>query len=248
MLFRSDGANEINWKEIEELLSEESQQETPPATEEVPTPDDSNPKPEKKPAEDITTTQAFAKRLRESTEKARNEEREAIAKSLGFETYDAMMKSRESKIFADKGLDPEQVKPVVDELVEQRLKNDPRMVELDELRKRQIADFAKKELKELTELTDGEITSLNQLSTEVLDMFKQTGSLRDAYLRVEGVNLVNKIKAGRSKGTTDHMANPSGSTGNASAKRSLTAEERQTWKFFNPSMTDEELDKIKVDK
>lgn len=235
-----NGANELDWKEIEELLSDETQPTTPAAEEEVPRTDT-------KPEEDVSKTQAFAHRLKESTEKARKEEREAIAKSFGYESYEAMTKQRESNLMKDKGLDPDQVAPVVEELVQKRLNNDPRMKELEELRKRQIADFAKKEIAEITELTDGEITSINQLSPEVIDVWKKSGSLKKAYMEVEGINLVNKIKAGKSKGTTDHLANPSGISGQTKAQRPLTQQEKNIWKIFNPSMTDDELNKKKVD-
>lgn len=241
-----NGANELDLREIEALLAEEAQQETPPAQEEKPNDDtDKTEADASKAQSDVSTTKAFAKRLKESTDKARTEEREAIAKSLGYASYDEMQKQREAKMMTDKGLDPEQVNPVVDEIVKKRIDDDPRIKELEALKKKQVAEFAKKELADISELTDGEITSLSQLSPEVIDVWKKTGSLKDAYMRVEGVNLINKIKAGKSKGTTDHLKNPSGSSGDSANTRALTAEEKQVWKLFNPQTTDEELNKMR---
>lgn len=238
------GANDLNLQEIEALLADEGQSETPPTESDAAHNDTDNGNTGNG-TEDVSKTKAFAHRLKESTEKARREERETIAKSLGFESYDAMIKSRENKILEDKGLDPEQVAPVVEELVQKRLNEDPRMRELEELRKQQIAEFAKKEMAKITELTDGEITEMSQLSPETIEVWRKTGNLQQAFMQVEGVTLINKIKAGKTKGTTDHMQNPSGSTGSSANTRSLTEEEKRVWKLFNPQTTDEELNKMR---
>ena len=125
--------------------------------------------------------------------------------------------------------------------------NDPRMKELEELRQRQIKEFGKKELAEITKLTNGEITSLAQLPKEVINLWKTKGSLKSAYLELEGERLINKFKGEQSKGSTSHLKNPSGNSSVASNKRPLTAEEKQIWKFFNNSMTDEQLNKQMVE-
>ena len=44
---------------------------------------------------------------------------------MGFDSYAEMIKSREEQMLKDKDLDPDEVKPIVDELVEKRLKDDP---------------------------------------------------------------------------------------------------------------------------
>ena len=122
------------------------------------------------------------------------------------------------------------------------------MKELETLRAQKIADFAKRELSEITKLTDGEITDLNQLPKEVIELWKQKGSLKSAYLELEAEKLITKIKSGQSKGSTEHLNSLSGAKNPASNKRALTNEEKLTWRFFNPSMTDEEIDKIMIDK
>lgn len=245
------GANELTLAELEQLFEDEPEQTTPSVNKETnaqtdTTDNTSDNQPSDK-NDSISKTQAFAKRLKESTDKARQEERDSIAKSLGYESYEDLQKQRENKILEEKGLDPEQVSPVVDELVKKRLDNDPRMKELEELRKKQVEEFGKKELAEITKLTNGEITSLAQLPKEVIDLWKTKGSLKSAYLELEGERLINKIKGEQSKGSTSHLKNPSGSTPPSSNKRPLTEEEKRIWKFFNPSMTLEQLDKQMVD-
>lgn len=243
------GANELTIEELEELFNDDTQQTTPTATEtntEVQDGDDGAVTNEK--SNNVENTKAFATRLKASTEKARKEERESIAKSFGYESYDAMIKARERKTYEDKGLDPDEVSPIVDELVKQKLDADPRMQELAEFRKRQVAEFGKQELAEITKLTGGKITAFNQLSKEVLDAWQKEGSLKAAYLKVEGENLINQMRSEQSKGSAEHLGNPNGSSPANTTQRHLTDKEKQMWKFFNPKVTDEELNKKMVDK
>lgn len=243
-----NGANLFSAEDLEALFQDEEAQATPPANDEESSDGDAGKDDAGKQSKPVDTTKAFATRLKESTEKARLEEREAIAKSLGFDSYDALVKSKEDQVITDKGLDPSVVTPVVEEIVKQRIDNDPRMKELAEYRKRQVAEFGKKELAEITALTGGEITSLAQLSREVLDLWAKKGSLKSAYLELEGEKLINKVRGEQSKGGTAHLNTPSGGTNASSGKRYLTAEEKQMWRFFNPGMTEEELNKKMIDK
>ena len=250
------GANEFTIEELEALFNSDNQQTTPAAngnTTDVQdgnngTVTDDSANNESSKSNNVENTKAFATRLRESTDKARKEEREAIAKSLGYESYDAMIKARERQAFEQKGLDPDEVSPIVDELVKQRLENDPRMKELENFKKQQVAEFGRKELEELTELTGGKITKFEQLPKNVLELWKKEGSLTDAYLKLEGRKLITQMRSEQSKGSTDHLGNPSGSSPANSNQRHLTEKEKQMWKFFNPNISDEELNKKTIDK
>lgn len=243
------GANEFTVEELEELFrDDEPEQATPPATnndENPPSTDDASGTRTDN-ASTVENTKAFAKRLRESTDKARREEREAIAKSLGYESYDDMQKKREQQLMTDHGLNPEDVQTVVDQIVTERIANDPRMLELETLRANRVQEFGKRELAEITRLTGGEITSLAQLPREVIELWKKRGSLKSAFLELEGEKLVTKIRSEQSKGSTGHMNVPSGSSSGSPAERPLTAQEKQMYKYFNPSMTDEVLNKMTV--
>jgi hypothetical protein len=238
------GANEFTIEELEELFND-TIQSTTPATEtntEAQESDDGDDK------STVENTKAFAHRLKQSTDKARKEERESIAKSLGYESYDDMLNKREAKTLEDKGLDPDEVKPVVDELVKQRLATDPRMAELEEFRKQKIVDFGTKELAEITKLTNGKITEFSQLPKEVLNLWVQRGSLKSAYLELEGEKLIMEARSGTSKGSTDHMQSMSGGAPTNNNQRHLTEQEKAMWKYFNPGISDEELNKKLVDR
>lgn len=237
------GVNEFTAAELEALFSDENQPETPPAGKET----ESQQATDNKGNDvDVDKTKVFAKRLKESTDKARFEEREAIAKSFGYESYEAMQKSRENKLLEEKGLDPEQASETINEIVKKRLEEDPRIKELEEFRQQRVKEFGEKELAEIAKLTNGEITKFNQLSKEVIDLWTKKGSLKAAYLELEGEKLISKIRSEQSKGSTAHLTNPSGSTAPAN-KRFLNDKEKQIWRQFNPRMTDEELNKITVD-
>lgn len=236
------GANGFTAEELEELFREDDQQETPPADNNIPQSDDGNSNTGNGTDDSqVDTTKVFAKRLKESTAKAVSEERERIAKSLGYESYADMEKKRENDIYAKNGLNPEDVSPIVDQLIKARLENDPRMKELSEYRNREVQEFGKKELAELTKITDGAITSLSQVPKEVIQRWSESGSLVKAYMELEGVNLLTKLKSSYSKGTTSHMNTPSGSSAPSKKQRHLTEEEKRAWRLFHPNMTEEQL-------
>lgn len=250
MFITDKGANEFSLEELEELFKDETQSTTP-ATEENTDAQggtDGSTTNQNDKSNNVEQTKAFATRLKESTDKARREERDAIAKELGYESYEAMQKERSNKMIQDKGLDPDEVTPIVEELVKQRLESDPRMQELESYRKNQLAEFAKKELAQITELTNGEITSLSQLSKEVVERWKETGSLKSAFLEKEGEKLIKRVRSEQSKGTTNHMQSMSPGTSGNNKQRPLTAKEKDMWRFFNPGISEEELNKKFVDK
>jgi uncharacterized FlaG/YvyC family protein len=252
MLDSENGANELSLKDIEAFLSDDGQATPPVENEEEKTPQATQPAQEEKHEEPTEkksneTTQAFSKRL--------NEDRERIAKLMGFDTYEAMIKSRENQLLSDKGLDPEEVKPIVDKIVEQRLKEDPRMKELEEVHKEKVQTWAKKELAEITELSGGKITNMSQLSQDVVNLWKQKGSLKAAYLEVEGERLIREARLSaaseQSKGSTAHLNSPEGSPNQivgGPEKRPLTEKEKSIYKLFNNNLTDEELNKKLVEK
>lgn len=197
---------------------------------------------------DVTTTQAFAKRLKEKTEQAVTEERENIAKTMGYASYQEMISAQEKKALSDKGYDADELSPIVDELVEKRLKNDPRMQKLQEYEQKELREYGKKELAEISKLTNGEISTIDQVPQDVINLWKQTGSLKSAYMQLHGEELLTKVRAQQSRGDTSHLQSTSGAAPTESGRRPLTSEEAAVWKLFNPKMTDEEIAKKSMPK
>jgi hypothetical protein len=247
-----DGAKELTIEDIENFLN--SDDAATPAVEEkeegsqVAQPTDDT-KVEDTDDTKVNETQAFAHRLKKATDKAIAKERESIAKSLGYESYAQMQKSREEDILKDKGLDPEEVSPVVEQLVAKRLAEDPRMQELEGYRQQKVNEWAKKELAELNELTNGKVTKLEDVPKNVLELWKTKGSLKAAYLELEGEKLIREMRTGiageHSKGSTGHLRSPQGTPAPVNdKKRPFTQQEKDVYKLFNPGVTDEELNKM----
>lgn len=250
------GANEITIKDIEDFLNGEGAatpaaqegNEGSPATQ--PNASEGTPAQNGTEQTPVTETQAFAHRLKEATNKARNEERESIAKSLGYESYADMQQKREAQLLEEKGLNPEDVSPVVEQIVQQRLAEDPRLKELDSYRQERVNAWAKKELAELSELTQGKVSKLEDVPKDVIELWKTKGSLKGAYLELHGETLIREmqtgIASGQNRSTTSHMASPHGAPAPAdnSNKRPFTPKEREVYKLFNPDVTDEQLSKM----
>lgn len=236
--------NDQSLQELEELFKELETEGTGPQSTTEP--------PEAQPAskvtpENIETTKAFSKRLKEKTEKAVAEERERLAKELGYESYQKLQETREKKMLEDKGLDPDEVSPIVDELVNKRLNDDPRMKELEALRQKQLNEFATKELQELKDLTNGEITNMEQVPKDVIELWKSTGSLKKAYMSLHGEELVRKVKNFARQGDTSHLANLTGTPPPPIVTtRNLTDKEKHVWRIFYPGISEDELNKKQV--
>ena len=254
-MFEKMGANEFTIEDIENFLNGESVET--PATEGS---ESSNPSGNtetenaaqgvENKGSKVTETQAFAHRLKEATSKARNEERESIAKSLGYASYAEMQAKREKEMLEEKGLDPDDVSPVVEQIVKKRIAEDPLMKELGAYREERINAWAKQELAELKEFTDGKISRLEDVPKDVLELWKTKGSLKGAYIELHGEKLIREMRAGIASGqtrsTTSHMQSPQGTPGTLSNsdKRPLTQKERDIYKLFNPDVTSEQLSKM----
>jgi len=240
--------------ELDALL--ESDEQTPPsATQQQPTGTTPPATPAPAPAAPATElkgkegAQVMAARIRESTDKARLEEREAVAKAAGFNSYDELLKSQHEKIMKDQGLDPELVKPVLKKLMDE----DPRVKELENLKAKQIEEFGRQQLSEITTLTGGKITSLDQLSSEVIELWKTKGSLKGAYMYYHGHELTSQAaiaaRSAQTKTTTAHLQSPAGSApGSDDGLRPLTNAEKAYFKEINPHYTDAELSAKRIKK
>ena len=248
------GADGPTIKDIEDFLNGDDQAASPTANEGSPSaaqPDVDGGAGNTDTPKNVTETQAFAHRLKDATAKARAEERENIAKELGYESYDAMQKAKEKSMLEARGLDPEEVAPVVEELVNKRLKDDPRLKELESYREQRMKDWANKELTELTQLTGGRVSKFDDIPKEVLELWKQKGSLKAAYLELEGEKLIREMQMGiageQSKGITRHIQSPQGAPKPSIEEntRPYTDKEKEIYKLFNPTVTEEQLSKLR---
>lgn len=231
------GANDFTDEELAEMFAVEEPATPPEVNPETP------PAIPADPQKDVTATQSFAKRLKEEKEKAKNEAKEELAIALGYQSFAELQKAKEKELLKDNGLDSEQVDPIVEKLVNKRIAEDPRMKELETMRKEQVKQFAKQELKDLEELTGTKFKSIEEIPEDVREDWAKTGSLKKSYMALRGEELIAKARATSTKGTTEHLVEPSGGTSTPRATRLYTKEEKEVYRFFNPGVTDEELNK-----
>lgn len=237
----------LNLDDDETPPSQEPTQATPGTTA-APQEPTSAPEPVKE-----TETQAFARRLRESTEKARREERDAIAKKLGKSSYEELIAEQEAKTLEDKGLDPTVAKEVFDKMYEERIQSDPRFKELDEYRAKKAEEWGKAQMSELSKLTGGKITKIEDLDEATLKRGQAEGSFVSAYMALHGAELIAEMRlngvAKQQQNTTAHLANPTGSKLDSEFREPAPEEKGILAQFaqYSKSMT-EDLDKIKYKK
>lgn len=251
----NNGVKDSSLADLEALLNGDDE-ETPPSPNSdatsgaspAPTPIAQTEEPKKE-----SETQAFARRLRESTEKARKEEQEAIAKKLGKSSYEELIKDAETKEFKDKGLDPDVAKEVFDKMFEERLKADPRFKELEEYRASKAKEWGEAQMAELSKLTGGKITKIEQLDEATLKRGQQEGSFVSAYMALHGAELIADMRlngvAKQQQKTTGHLTNPTATPPDTSFREPAPEEKAILAQFaqFSPSM-EKDLDKIKYKK
>ena len=189
-------------------------------------------------------TKAMSNRINEVRHKTEVETQNKIAKDLGYESYDAMIKAQEKKELQDAGYDDADAEATINKIIEKRLANDPRLKRLEEYENRDKEKFVQGQLNEINKLTGSNFTDISQLPEDTLKMWEKTGNLKQAYLATQGESLLLKKKASSENGTTTHLA--SSDVGNMTEKRrGLTAKEREIYKsVLGDYITDDELAKL----
>ena len=174
------------------------------------------------PTETVDQTKAFAKRLKESTEKARADEREKIANSFGYASWDEYLNHTTNEKLIDKGFDPEAVRPVLQELIEQ----DPRFkeamkykAEKEEIEKRM---FAEASIKQLNSVFGTKYTSVDDLDEDTVKDWNNGMSLEKAYAANHWNSIRdNAIKAAVSDNGKTHLKVLNGGSTESSKDREL---------------------------
>lgn len=234
--------NDFTEEELQELFGDIVQD--PPTAEEGKTADTTKSDEEKqKELEDkVETTSAFSRRLNERTTKAVNSERESIAKMMGYESYEAMTKAAQDKLFVDNGINPEAGRKVLDKMTETSKLSDAKYQKFLES---EVEENTKRELGELSKLLGQQVTSLSQVPKDVIDDWATSGNLKASYMKLHGEELLIKTRKAAATGTTTHMQSAgTGSGAPNSHERLLTEDEKRAWKMMFPHMSNEELNKM----
>lgn len=164
--------------------------------------------------EDVSKTQAFAKRLKEEKAKVEQEARDNLAVEMGYENYHDMMEQQRNKKIVDHlGLDPDKVKPLLKEL----LQDDPEYQDALKFKKeRETLDkkiWVDNSLKELNDTFSLNIKKLDDLDAETIEMWNNGIDLKKAYA-ANNYTTIEKIAQSKVKTSNgkEHLKQASGST------------------------------------
>lgn len=145
--------------------------------------------------EPVDQTKAFAKRLREETEKVRQNERENIAKSFGYGSWQEYADAQTNNKLLNEGLDPETVRPVIQDLI----KNDPEYIEAMKFKAEKEALekelFATNSIRELNAKFGTNFKSINDLDQETINDWNKGTPLEKAFAANNyGLLIENAVK------------------------------------------------------
>lgn len=194
------------------------------------------------PTEDPTKN--YSDRLKKDREKIRNEERDNLAKELGYENYEKFREAHVDNSLLDKGLDPDTVKPLLKDLI----KNDPEYVEAMRFKaeKEELEKdvWAKDQIKALNDKFGLNLQSISDLDEDTVKLWNNGVSLDKAYAanHYEDLEKSSLRKLKEQDSGKSHLKNVDGSTVE-SDEVIVTDEIYRQFKAFNPDVTREDVKK-----
>lgn len=193
------------------------------------------------PVETVDQTKAFAARLKEEKAKAKQEAREELAQSFGYESWEEYSEAQTNNQLLDRGLDPESVRPVLQDLI----KNDPTYIEAMKYKEEKEALekelFATNSIKALNDKFGTNYKSVNELDEQTIIDWNKGTPLEKAFAANNYDMLINNAvkNAGavRDNGKS-HMRTVTGSNSQG-ATREVSKGELDVAKMFG--FTEEQL-------
>ena len=204
----------------EEIVEEETQQQ-----------EESQPT---SPVEKVDQTKAFATRLKEEKAKAKQEAREEIAKSFGYNSWSEYADAQTNNRLLDKGLDPDSVRPVLKDLI----REDPEYQEAMQFKAEKEALekelFATNSLKALNDRFGTAYSSVDELDPETVKMWNAGTPLEKAYAANNWESIrdaaVKKASVQKDNGKS-HLKQVTGSSQQTST-REISNDELSVFKSF----------------
>lgn len=186
------------------------------------------------PVEPVDQTKAFAARLKEEKAKARDEVREEIARSFGYESWNEYSKAQEDNKMLDRGLDPESVRPVLQDLI----KNDPTYIEAMKYKEEKEAlekeMFATNSIRELNAQFGTNYKSVDELDEQTIIDWNKGTPLAKAFAANNYSKLIDmavkNANAVKDNGKS-HMKTVTGSN-TQQATREISKDELSVAKMF----------------
>ena len=182
----------------------------------------------------VDMTKAFATRLKEEKAKAKLEAREEIAQSFGYNSWQEYANAQTDTKLLDNGLDPELVRPALQEII----KNDPAYIEAmkykqekEELEKEM---FAIASIQALNAKFGTNYKNVDELDKETIDDWNKGTPLEKAFAANNYDKLINmavkKANAVADNGKS-HLKQVTGSTEQPTA-REISKSELDVAKMF----------------
>lgn len=187
------------------------------------------------PVEQVDQTKAFAKRLREETEKVRLAERENIAKSFGYSNWQEYADAQTNNKLLDKGLDPDSVRPVLKDLIREDPEYQEAMKYKAEKEALEKELFATNSLKLLNDTFGTNYTDVNELDPETVKLWNQGTPLVNAFAANNWGKLqeiaVKKASSNKDNGKS-HLKQVNGSSQSSNVAREISKDELNAFKMF----------------
>ena len=203
---------------VDEISTEESVEETQPTS----------------PVEQVDQTKAFATRLKEEKAKAKQEAKEEIAKSFGYNSWSEYADAQTNNKLLDKGFDPESVRPVLKDLI----REDPDYQEAMQYKAEKEALekelFATNSIKALNDKFGTAYSSIDELDPETIRLWNLGTPLETAYAANNWESIrdaaVKKASVPKETGKA-HLKQVSGSAQQTNA-REISKDELSAFNMF----------------
>jgi hypothetical protein len=218
MFIVDDEVNDIeeqaaNVEETETVETEQSTEETKQPT---------------SPVEPVDQTKAFATRLKEEKAKAKQEAKEEIAKSFGYNSWSEYANAQTNNKLLDNGLDPDAVRPLLQDII----KGDPEYQEAMKYKAEKEALekelFATNSIKALNDTFGTAYSSVDELDPETIRLWNAGTPLANAYAAVNWESIrdaaVKKASVPKETGKS-HLKQVPGGGGQQTSAREFTKEE-----------------------
>lgn len=185
-------------------------------------------------------TENMTKRINKVRSETEKTVKDQVAKELGFESYEAMQKTKQNDLLKQQGYDPTDLEKVIEPLIQQRLADDPRFKKLEALEAREREEYVQSQIKSINEAT-GQHLTVADLTPETLELWSKGLELEEAYYAKQGKVIINKVKNTNHNGSLNHL-NTGTSTG-ATKTRRLNESEKEMYRSIVPGITEDELNK-----
>lgn len=204
---------------------------------------------------DITKTQSFSRRLKQETQKIQEASKaklDGIAKSKGFENWEALEKASEEEQLTQLGIED---KDTFEKFLNEKIENNPVVVEakkiIEEQKNTEISKILNSEIEEISKL-DPTIKSLDDLAKipeyeDLMDKAVNRGySLSDAFRVVAFNRITSKVVADSKEAAISNINSKSHmktSSGSGSDEVYVPADIMATYKKNCPEMSEEAIAK-----